>query len=318
MLCTNCNHGNEVDAAFCEECGKPLGAVPAAAPARSRKAYWFIIVLVPVLLLVGWFGYYKFFLPDGIAAVVNGEDIRLSELDAAIMRTQASPESVTGSLRYQMLNEIIAERLALQEAVKAKMSVSREEVDGAIASARSASGLDEKAFEKKMESQYGSEAAFKRDLERNLLIRKFITEKVVPSGADPMTARAAVNNWLKNISGRSTIRIALAENGSTGGCGSKAGCGGGSNTAGVEQQQKQSLPAGPCCKTQGPAATSGQPKDQSKGAEAAGLKYWKDKHGADNVSAKLTDFGCHVQVDIVKDNKSIASLRYQNGNITEL
>lgn len=317
MLCTNCNHANDIDAAFCGECGRPLGAVPAVAPARSRKAYWFIAVLVPVLLLVGWFGYYKFFLPDGIAAVVNGEDIKLSELDAAIVRAQASPESVTGSLRYQMLNEIIAERLVLQEAVKAKMSVSRDEIVGAIASARSASGLDEKAFEKEIQSQYGSEAAFERALERDLLIRKFISEKVVPSGANPMTARAAVNNWLQNISGRSTIRIALAENGSTAGCGSKGGCGGGCATA-DGQPQKPPVPAGPCCKTKGPAVSAGQPKDQLKAAEAAGLKYWQEKHGADSVSAKLTDFGCHVQVDIVKDNKSIASLRYQNGNITEL
>lgn len=49
MLCTNCNHTNDVDAFFCAECGKPLG--PAAAPARSRKAYWFIVILVPMLLL---------------------------------------------------------------------------------------------------------------------------------------------------------------------------------------------------------------------------------------------------------------------------
>jgi len=318
MLCTNCNHSNDGDAAFCDECGKPLGAVPAAAPARSRKAYWFIVVLVPVLLLVGWFGYYKFFLPDGVAAVVNGEDIKLSELDAEIVRTQTAPESVTGRLRYQLLNQMIAERLALQEAIKAKMSVSRDEVAGAIASARSASGLDEKTFEKEMESQYGSTVAFERTVERNLLIKKFITGKIVPSGADPMTARAAVNSWLREVSGRSTIRIALAENGSTAGCGSKAGCGNDCNLAGSKQQQKQSAPTGPCCKTTGPSASSSQPKDQSQAAEAACLKYWHDKHGADDVTAKLTDFGCHVQVDIVKDNKSIASLRYQNGSITEL
>ena len=215
MLCTNCNHNNDVDAAFCDECGKPLGAGSAAAPARSRKAYWFIVVLVPVLLLVGWFGYYKFFLPDGIAAVVNGEDIKLSELDAEIVRTQTAPESVTGRLRYQVLNQMIAERLALQEAIKAKMSVSRDEIAAAVATARSASGLDEKAFEKEIQSQYGSAAAFERALERDLLIKKFINEKIVPSGADPMTARAAVGTWLQEVQGKSTIRIALAENGST-------------------------------------------------------------------------------------------------------
>jgi hypothetical protein len=236
MLCTHCNHGNDVDAAFCAECGKPLAAVSAAVPARSRKPYLFIMVLVPVLLLVGWFGYYKFFLPDGIAAVVNGEDIKLSELDAVIMRTQAAPESVTGKLRYQVLNNMIAERLFFLEAIKAKMSVSRDEVIAAVASARSASGLDEKTFVKEIRSQYNSAVPFERAVERELLIKKFIDEKVVPSGADPMIARAAVNSWLQEISGTSTIRIALAENGIASGCGSKAGCGNNCAMAGGQQQ----------------------------------------------------------------------------------
>jgi hypothetical protein len=319
MLCTNCNHVNDTDAVFCDECGKPLGVGPAAAPARSRKAYGFIVVLIPALLLVGWFGYYKFFLPDGIAAVVNGEDIKLSELDAEIVRTQTAPESVNGRLRYQVLNQMIAERLALQEAVKAKVSVSRDEIAAAVSSARAASGLDEKAFEKEVQSQYGSASAFERALERDLVIKKFIGEKIVPAGADPMTARAAVSTWLQEVQGRSTVRIALAENGSTSGCGSKAGCGGGCNMAGGQQQQKQPASTGPRCRTSGPAASSaGQPKDQSNAAEAACLKYWHDKHGADTVTTKLTDYGCHMQVDIIKNNKSIASLRYQNGNITEL
>jgi hypothetical protein len=270
-----------------------------------------------MLLLVGWFGYYKFFLPDGIAAVVNGEDIKLSELDAEIVRTQAAPESVDGRLRYQMLNEMIAERLVLQEAVKAKMSVSRDEIAAAATSAGVASGLDEKAFEQEIRSQYGSRAAFERVVERNLLIKKFISQKVVPAGADPMAARAAVTTWLQEITGRSTVRIALAENGSTGGCGSKAGCNNNCAMAGGRQQQKQAAQAGPCCKTTGPSASSSPSKDP-KTAEAACLKYWQDKHGPDSVTTKLTDFGCHVQVDIKKNNKNIASLKYQNGSITEL
>jgi len=323
MQCTNCNHGNDQDASFCDECGKPLGAVPAAAPVRSRKAYWYIVVLVPMLLLVGWFGYYKFFLPDGVAAVVNGETITLSELDASIVQSQAEPESVTGRLRYQVLNDLITERLVLQEAAKAKMSVSRDEVIATIASARSASGFDEKAYEKETKTQYGSEANFERALERNLLIRKFLAEKVVPAGSDPVTARIAVTNWFQNISGKSTIRIALAENGSNPGCGNKAGCGSGCNMAGGKQQQKQPA-AAPCCKTAGPTAAPSkdlsrdQSKNRAKAAEAACVKYWHEKHGADAVSTALTDFGCHFQVDIVKNNKKIASLRYQNGSISEL
>lgn len=318
MLCPSCNHNNDVDAVFCDECGKPLGAGLVAAPARSRKAYLFVAVLVPVLLLLGWLGYYKFFLPDGIAAVVNGEDIKLSELDAEIVRTQTAPESVNGRLRYQVLNQMIAERLALQEAVKAKMSVSPEEIATAVASAKSAAGLDEKAFEKEIQSQYGSAAAFGHAVERDLMIKKFISEKIVPPGADPMTARTAVGKWLQEVQGKSTIRIALAENGSNAGCGNKAGCNGGCSMAGG-QQQKQPASAGPRSKVSGPAASSsGQPKGQPQEAEAACLKYWHDKHGSDTVTAKLTDYGCHVQVDIIKNNKNVASLRYQNGSITEL
>jgi len=194
------------------------------------------MALVPVLLLVGWFGYYKFFLPDGIAAVVNGENIKLSELDAEIVRTQPAPESVTGKLRYQVLNDMIAERLLLQAAIRAKMSVSRDEVIAAAASARSASGLDEKAFEKEVRSRYNSAAAFERAVERDLLVKKFINERIVSSGADPLSARTAVSTWLQEASDKSLIRIALAENGSASGCGGKAGCGNNCAMAGGQQQ----------------------------------------------------------------------------------
>ncbi len=327
MLCTNCNHTNDADAVFCAECGRSLSGGPAAAPARSRKAYWFIVGLVPVLLLVGWLGYYKFFLPDGIAAVVNGEEIKLSELDAEIVRTQIAPESVNGRIRYQVLNQLITERLALQEAVKAKVSVSRDEIAAAVASARTTSGLDEQAFEKEIKTQYNGVAGFERALERDLTIKKFISQKIVPTGADPLAARAAVSTWIQGVQGSSTIRIALAENGSTAGCGSKAGCGsGGCNMAGGKQQKQQPASSGPCCKVPGRAAStsatatspSAKLEDRSKAAETAGLKFWHDKHGLDAVTAKVTDLGCHMQVDIIKDNKNISSLRYQNGSVTEL
>jgi hypothetical protein len=36
------------------------------------------------------------------------------------------------------------------------------------------------------------------------------------------------------------------------------------------------------------------------------------------VTARTTDFGCHIQVDIVKENKVALSLRYQDGAISEM
>ncbi len=59
-------------------------------------------------------------------------------------------------------------------------------------------------------------------------------------------------------------------------------------------------------------------KADTKAASEAALRYWHEKHGPETVTATVKDFGCHQQVDIVKDKKIIASLRYQAGAITEL
>jgi len=48
------------------------------------------------------------------------------------------------------------------------------------------------------------------------------------------------------------------------------------------------------------------------------LAYWQQRNGNSPVETKVTDFGCHVQVDIVANNKIAKSLRYQNGAITEM
>jgi hypothetical protein len=66
------------------------------------------------------------------------------------------------------------------------------------------------------------------------------------------------------------------------------------------------------------AANRPEATDAGKAAADAGLRYWHAKHGSDAVTARFTDFGCHVQVDIVKNEKIIGSLRYQDGNISEL
>jgi hypothetical protein len=52
-------------------------------------------------------------------------------------------------------------------------------------------------------------------------------------------------------------------------------------------------------------------------ASEAALRFWHQKHGNDPVSTKVTDFGCHMQVDIVKAGKLVGSLRYQAGAISE-
>lgn len=292
MQCPSCSANNDSDAAFCIECGRPFSMESPISRAKSRKAYLFALALIPVLAAVTWLGYYKFILPEGIVAVVNGEEIKLSELDAAAPRSQGMEEAAYRNFRYQTLNALIMERFVIQEARAAGIRVSGEEVSSAVAKARASSGLDNAAFMRQVESQYGNKKFFEGVLERQLLMMKFLWEKIVPRGADPQTAHIAVNTWLQNASGKAAVRIDLSEEISGSGCA--------------------------CCNGGGASAQGSLTPEQSKVAREAGLAYWHGKYGPESVAAQVKDYGCHMQIDIVKNNKIVSSLRYQAGKISEM
>jgi predicted nucleic acid-binding Zn ribbon protein len=307
MNCAKCNTANDPDAAFCSECGTPIDKSPEESRAKSRKVYLYTLLLVPVIILTGALGYYKYFLPGGVAAVVNGEEITLSELDSAVVQAYGSREPADSRLRYQVLNSLITERLAFQEARKAGTALSRQEFEAAVEQTRASWRLDENAFKEQVTAQYGSIDAFEDALRRSILINKFITEKIIPQNADARSANTAVNHWMEGLSARAAVRVTLAEQISGAGCG--------------------------CCNNRAEAAvpssdtsvirTSSQEKRPASGtskagkAEAEALRYWHEKNGDDNVTAKSKDFGCHMEIDIIKDGKTIGSLRYQGGRISE-
>src|SRR5574341_1117715 len=295
MHCSRCNTKNDPDAVFCVECGKPLHADAANVPVKFRRSYLFIIVLAPVLALVAGIGYYKFFLPDGVAAVVTGDEIKISELDAEMTRVQGKGDASSDRLR--LLNHLITERIVLQEARKAGMSGAGEEISFAAREARASSGLDDGSFKQEITSRYGNMRTFESALERRLLIDKLIAEKVVPPGADAGTARSAVSKWMRDLSGRAAVRIALSEQGAGPGCGCCNKGGGPANQATAAEQSPAS--------------------DKARAAADACLQYWHAKYGPDAVTTRLTDYGCHYQVDIEKNGRIIGSLRYQGGTITE-
>lgn len=294
MICPECSSENDADALFCADCGKSLVDQSGGTASKKSRPYFIVVLFAAVIILAAAVGYYKFILPEGVAAVVNDEKITLSELDAAVARMRGTAGNAPDGLRFQALNELIVERLVLQEAGKAGIRISKEEAASAAHDAQAASGLDETAFTVKMKTLYGSTQDFHKALERGLIINRFLAERVVPQGADPQAAAQAVDQWLRTLSERAAVRIALAENlsGAGGGC-----CG----------------PGGGCKAGKGRAASA-----SARAAQEAGLRYWHMKHGPDAVSARLRDFGCHIQVEIVKDERIIGSLRYQDGIITEM
>jgi hypothetical protein len=304
--CPDCKQTNDTDALFCTGCGRPLEAAPQQTVQIQRRAYFIALLFVPVIAIAVGIGYYKFFLPNGVAAVVNGEEIKLSELDAAVARAQGRQEAAASSqLRYELLNQLITQRIVIQEARKAGISVSKEKIETSATEARISSGIDEATFNRQVVSQYGSLRAFKDALERRLLANKFLAVKVVPPGADQPTAQSAIKRWLDDIAGRAAVRIALAEQGA----GQVCGC---CNTGTAQASQRSGIQGHGCAAVNKRAAS-----DVGKAADA-GLRFWRAKYGPDAVTTRLTDYGCHIQVDIVKNNKIICSLRYQDGSITEI
>jgi len=303
--CPDCKQTNDTDAFFCTACGRPLEAAPQQTVQIQRRAYFIALLFVPVIAIAAGIGYYKFFLPDGIAAVVNGEEIKLSELDAAVTRAQGKQEAASTQVRNQLLNQLITQRIVIQEARKAGISVSKEEIDTAATGARTSSSLDEATFNRQVVSQYGSLPAFKDALERSLLANKFLAVKVVPPGADQPTAQSAIKRWLDDIAGRATVRIALAGQGVGPGCGCY-------NTEDGQASQRPGIQVHGCSLVNKPTAS-----DVGKVTDA-GLRFWHEKYGPDAVTARLTDYGCHIQVDIVKNKEIIGSLRYQDGDIKEM
>ncbi|MEW6329230.1 MAG: hypothetical protein AB1468_03880 [Candidatus Micrarchaeota archaeon] len=52
-------------------------------------------------------------------------------------------------------------------------------------------------------------------------------------------------------------------------------------------------------------------------AQNAALAYYAQKYGDGDVTAKATDYGCHVQVDIYKNGQVIKTLGYSGGSVFE-
>ena len=57
-------------------------------------------------------------------------------------------------------------------------------------------------------------------------------------------------------------------------------------------------------------------QDLEKDARNKAIKLYQDTYGKkEGLTAKVTDYGCHVQVDIYEKDKLVKSYTYQQGNI---
>ncbi len=55
-----------------------------------------------------------------------------------------------------------------------------------------------------------------------------------------------------------------------------------------------------------------------KEAREKALRYYQTKTKKNGADARVTDFGCHIQVDIIEKNKVVLSLTYDRGEVQEI
>ncbi len=308
MECGKCRSANDADARYCVNCGSSLDGRADHGSAKLGRNWWYLLLLLPLLAFAAGVGYYKFYLPKGVAAIVNGEEISLADVDKAasdIADGKALPEEARSRMRYAVLSRMIAERIALQEARKAGITISQDELAEAVERRRTSAGMDQNTFADQINERYGSMAAFRRVLEQQLAINRFIDQRVTAGATDPATVSARMEQWQREIRGKAVVRIALAEELPAGNCGCCSG-------------NRAPAPGRACDPRKGPPAGAGQLSPQARDAQKAALAYWQARNGDGPVDTRVRDFGCHIQVDIVKDERIAKSLRYQNGTITEM
>jgi hypothetical protein len=192
-------------------------------------------------------------------------------------------------LKAEILDEMITEKILLQEAGSAGYtSAPEDEIEKHLEAIKKRSGLSEVDFKKKI----GSIEDLKEDLRKRWIISQFV-EKAVLKG-DQTNGEVLFDQWL--VKTKATAQIETYEKleptyAAKASC-CRSGCGGGS-------------------------AQSLDPKVEQE-AKTKALEYYEKKTQKKGVDAKVTNFGCHIQVDIIENGKVVVSLTYNQGEVQEI
>ncbi len=122
------------------------------------------------------------------AAIVNGEEIKLEEVERAIKQQSNGQESKFAPLelaqaRLQVLDSLIQQEVMYQKAVKEETVPTDEEINAEYNKARTESGMSAEEFDKQLKGAGQTEATARESLKKGLAIQKLlekITGKIEP------------------------------------------------------------------------------------------------------------------------------------------
>ena len=315
--CVRCGKETGEGELFCLECQGTSGV-------RKSKGLWIfslvfsaiLLSFTGLLLLHGGFSFGSLSL-DSIwgrpAAVINGESISKADLKARITTIQGIVERQHGkdifagergralwaNLENEVLNGLLEEKLVNQEGRKLGIQISDEQVKQKV------DLITQEVFGtwEKFQARLQEDGMSKEDLQeniRNLLLLEAIKKAKSQEGADP---EVSFTTWLLQARQKAEGKVYNSGNQTRGpfalgGCCSAGGASGGCSGGGGTPRQAD-------------------PRIEKEAQTAALQTFQKSNPAEKGVTAKVTDYGCHIQVDIQKEGRVIKSYSYQNGEIEE-
>jgi hypothetical protein len=304
VRCSSCGEEIGRKDRFCVQCGNPF-------PRKRRLSFRNRYVLFGAMVLIVA-GAGAFFFTEGLESKfvgkVNGEGISREEFSKRLERTKKFYEIRYGQTLFQgeegkenlnrlktdILDEMTTEKILLQEAKSAGYSSAPdEEIVKQVEAIRGKHGLSDDGLKQKMGVSIED---LKDELRKEWTISQFI-EKAVLKG-DQQNGQVVFAQWFTNAKAKAKIetyeKLEPLSTAKASCCGSGGGGCGGSGRA-------QPL----------------DPKIEQE-AKAKGLEYYEKKTHKKAANAKVTDFGCHIQVDIIEDGKVVLSLTYKQGEVQEI
>ena len=248
------------------------------------------------------------------AAVINGEKISRTDLKSrlkifrGILERQYGYDVFAGdrgrallvNLENKALDGMLEERLVTQEARKLRVQINEEQVRQKMEQ------VSQEIFGtmENLQARLQEDGMSPEDLQNNIrffLLLEALKRAKAQEGDNP---EGSFDAWL--IQARQSAEVAIYNSGNPSGSSSPL--------------------AGGCC---GPAGSSGgcsgvpgaarqaDPRIEREAQKAALEAFQGTNPTEKGVTAKVSDYGCHIQVDIQKDGKTVKSYVYQGGKISE-
>jgi hypothetical protein len=321
-----------LDNKACGSCGKEISGegevfcpdCKGGVRRKNGKRLWYPVAAAALLFLAGSAFLYAEkndweFSWDALlgrpAAVVNGDPIARSEARERLNVSRLMLEKeygkglfageqgrvLLGRLEREVLEKMVDERLVAQEASRMKIRVGDDRVRQEMQRIGREIYGNWENFQASLKED-GISQEYLMNHVRNLLLRQEVKKAKSPPETDPDTYFVA---WLEQdrrsakVTFNQTITPLQASSQGRGSC---CGSGGGGGVGG-----------GCGGKQDGPP----DPELESKASAAALTEYRKNNPAEKEVEARVTDYGCHIQVDIEKGGRAIWSYSYQDGNVTD-